>query len=131
MLRKSHRTNFFHIKFLTRNNIKCQNGPVVRQHKFFYFNSQALHRNTQTQYKQTCSCTQMFALCGNRTCDLLRSSEYSHLYAKSAVNCFSIKVLFLCDADVATHQHRAAGQHQNSFYLEYMIENRRSFGIQL
>jgi hypothetical protein len=31
-----------------------------------------IHRNTQTQYKQTCSCTQMFALCENRTRDLLR-----------------------------------------------------------
>jgi hypothetical protein len=31
------------------------------------------HRNTHFQYKQTCSCTQMFALCGNRTCELLRS----------------------------------------------------------
>jgi hypothetical protein len=32
-----------------------------------------MYRNTQTQYKQTCTCTQMFALCGNRTRDLLRS----------------------------------------------------------
>jgi hypothetical protein len=32
-----------------------------------------MHRNTQTQNKQTCSSTQMFALCGNRTRDLLRS----------------------------------------------------------
>jgi hypothetical protein len=32
-----------------------------------------IHRNTQTQYKQTCLCTQMFARCGNRTLDLLRS----------------------------------------------------------
>jgi hypothetical protein len=32
-----------------------------------------IHRNTQTQYKQPCSCTQMFALCGNRTRELLRS----------------------------------------------------------
>jgi hypothetical protein len=30
-------------------------------------------RYTQTQYKQTCLWTQMFALCGNRTRDLLRS----------------------------------------------------------
>jgi hypothetical protein len=30
-------------------------------------------RNTQTRYKQTCSCTQIFALCENRTRDLLRS----------------------------------------------------------
>jgi hypothetical protein len=45
-----------------------------------------MHTNTQTQYKQTCSCTQMFALCGNRTRDLLRSRQYSHHYATSAVN---------------------------------------------
>jgi hypothetical protein len=44
-----------------------------------------IHRNTQTQYKQACPCTQMFAMCGNRTRDLLCSSEYSHHYAKSAV----------------------------------------------
>jgi hypothetical protein len=31
-----------------------------------------IHRYTQTQYKLTCSCTQMFALCGNWTRDLLR-----------------------------------------------------------
>jgi hypothetical protein len=28
---------------------------------------------TQTQYKQTCSCTQMLVLCGNGTRDLLRN----------------------------------------------------------
>jgi hypothetical protein len=32
-----------------------------------------IHRNTQTQYKESSSCTQMFALCRNRTRDLLRS----------------------------------------------------------
>jgi hypothetical protein len=35
--------------------------------------SDIIHRNTQTQYKQTCSCTQIFALYRNRICDLLRS----------------------------------------------------------
>jgi hypothetical protein len=42
-------------------------------HFFFCKYIHFIHRNTQTQYKQTCSCTQMFALCGNQTRDLLRS----------------------------------------------------------
>jgi hypothetical protein len=42
-------------------------------HTFFCKYIHIIHRNTQTQYKQTCSCTQMFPLCGNRTRDLLRS----------------------------------------------------------
>jgi hypothetical protein len=42
-------------------------------HFFFYKYIHIIHRNTQTQYKQTCSCTQMFALCGNRTRFLWRS----------------------------------------------------------
>jgi hypothetical protein len=29
MLGKIHGTNFFHIKFSGRTNIKCQNGPVL------------------------------------------------------------------------------------------------------
>jgi hypothetical protein len=43
MLRKIHETNFFHIKFLDRTNIKCQNGPVLPPAQVFYFNGQALH----------------------------------------------------------------------------------------
>jgi hypothetical protein len=65
MLRKIHGTNFVHIKFLDRPNIKCQNRPVLPPAQVFYFNGQALHRNTQTQYKQTLSCTQMFVQCGD------------------------------------------------------------------
>jgi hypothetical protein len=42
MLRKIHGTNFFHIKFLGRTNIKCQNGPVLPPAQVFYFNGQAL-----------------------------------------------------------------------------------------
>jgi hypothetical protein len=42
MLRKIHGTNFSHIKFLDRTNIKCQNGPVLHPAQGFYFNSQAL-----------------------------------------------------------------------------------------
>jgi hypothetical protein len=34
-----------------------------------------IHRNTQTQYKQISSCTQMFALCGNRTRNLLSTRQ--------------------------------------------------------
>jgi hypothetical protein len=34
-----------------------------------------MHRNTQTQYKQIWSCTQMFVLCGNRTRNLLRNRQ--------------------------------------------------------
>jgi hypothetical protein len=42
MLRKIHGTNFFHIKFLDRPNIKCHNGPVLPPVQVFYFNGQAL-----------------------------------------------------------------------------------------
>jgi hypothetical protein len=49
------------------------NGLIFTCILFFCKYIHIIHRNTQTQYKQTCSCTQMFALCGNRTCDLLRS----------------------------------------------------------
>jgi hypothetical protein len=42
MLRKVHGTNFFHIKFLDRPNIKCQNGPVLPPAQVFYFIGQAL-----------------------------------------------------------------------------------------
>jgi hypothetical protein len=42
MLRKIHGTNFFHIKFLDRLNIKCQNGPVLPPAQVFNFNGQAL-----------------------------------------------------------------------------------------
>jgi hypothetical protein len=42
MLRKIHGTNFFHIKFLSRSNIKCQNGRVLPPAQGFYFNGQAL-----------------------------------------------------------------------------------------
>jgi hypothetical protein len=44
MLRKNHGTNLFHLKFLGRTNIKCQNGPVLPSAQVFYFNSQALHQ---------------------------------------------------------------------------------------
>jgi hypothetical protein len=47
------------------------NGLIYTLH--FFCKYIHIHRNTQTQYKQTCSCTQMFALCGNRSRDLLRS----------------------------------------------------------
>jgi hypothetical protein len=43
MLRKIHGTNFIHIKFLDRPNIKCQNRPVLPPAQVFYFNGQALH----------------------------------------------------------------------------------------
>jgi hypothetical protein len=49
------------------------NGLIHTYIHFFCKYIHIIHRNTQTQYKQTCSCTQMFALCGNRTRDLLRS----------------------------------------------------------
>jgi hypothetical protein len=42
MLQKIHGSNFFHIKFLDRPNIKCQNGPVLPPAQVFYFNGQAL-----------------------------------------------------------------------------------------
>jgi hypothetical protein len=42
MLRKIHGTNLFHIKFLRRTNIKCQNKPVLPPTRAFYFNGQAL-----------------------------------------------------------------------------------------
>jgi hypothetical protein len=44
MLRKIHVTNFFHIKFLGRPNIKCQNGPVLPPAQVFYFNGHALNK---------------------------------------------------------------------------------------
>jgi hypothetical protein len=36
ILRKIHGTNFFHIKFLGRTNIKCQNEPVLPPAQVFY-----------------------------------------------------------------------------------------------
>jgi hypothetical protein len=42
MLRKIHGTNFFHIKYLDRTNIKCQNGLVLPPAQVFYFNGQVL-----------------------------------------------------------------------------------------
>jgi hypothetical protein len=42
MLRKINGTNSFHIKFLGRINIKCQNGPMLPSAQVFYFNGQAL-----------------------------------------------------------------------------------------
>jgi hypothetical protein len=49
------------------------NGLIYTYIHFFCKYIHIIHRNTQTQYKQTCFCTQMFALCGNRNRDLLRS----------------------------------------------------------
>jgi hypothetical protein len=40
---------------------------------FFFVNTYIIYIETTRPHKQTCSCTQMFALCGNRTRDLLRS----------------------------------------------------------
>jgi hypothetical protein len=40
MLRKINELIFFHIKFLDRNNIKCQNGPVLPPAQVIYFNGQ-------------------------------------------------------------------------------------------
>jgi hypothetical protein len=65
------------------------NGLIHTYLLFFCKYIHFIHRNTQTQYRQTCSCTQKFALCGNRTRDLLRC-EYSHHYATSAANIPSI-----------------------------------------
>jgi hypothetical protein len=42
MLRKIHGTNFFHVIFLGRTNIKCQKEPVLPTAQVFYFNGQAL-----------------------------------------------------------------------------------------
>jgi hypothetical protein len=42
MLRKSQGTNLYQIKYLARNNIKCQNGPVLPPAQVYYFNGQAL-----------------------------------------------------------------------------------------
>jgi hypothetical protein len=42
MLLKIHETNFFHIKFVDRPNIKCQKGPVLPPAQVFYFNGQPL-----------------------------------------------------------------------------------------
>jgi hypothetical protein len=39
---ENHETNFFHIKFLDRTNIKCQHGPELPPAQVFYFNGQAL-----------------------------------------------------------------------------------------
>jgi hypothetical protein len=46
MLRKIHGTNSFHIKLLDRTNIKCHNGQVLPPAQVFYFNGQALTRET-------------------------------------------------------------------------------------
>jgi hypothetical protein len=43
MLRKIHGTNFFHIKLLDRNNVKCQNAPVLPPAQVFYSNGQVLY----------------------------------------------------------------------------------------
>jgi hypothetical protein len=40
MLRNIHGTNFFHIRFLDRTNIKCRNGLVLPPAQVFYFNGQ-------------------------------------------------------------------------------------------
>jgi hypothetical protein len=49
------------------------NGQILIYILFVCNYMHIIQRNTQTQYKQTCSCTQMFAPCGNRTRDLLGS----------------------------------------------------------
>jgi hypothetical protein len=49
------------------------NGLIYTYIIFFCKYILIIHWNTQTQYKQTCSFTRMFALCGNRTRHLLRS----------------------------------------------------------
>jgi hypothetical protein len=46
MLRKIYGTNFFHIKFFGRTNIKFQNGPVLPPAQVLYFNGQTLHIHT-------------------------------------------------------------------------------------
>jgi hypothetical protein len=54
--------------------LRVQNNGLI--HTYIHFFCKYIHiiqKNTQTQYKQTCSCTQMFALCENRTRDLWRS----------------------------------------------------------
>jgi hypothetical protein len=51
MLRIIHGTNFFHIKFLDRTNIKCQNGRVLPPGQVIYFNGHALHKNYKMQQK--------------------------------------------------------------------------------
>jgi hypothetical protein len=43
MLRKIHRTNFFHIKLLDHTNFKCQNGLVLHPPQVFYFNGLLRH----------------------------------------------------------------------------------------
>jgi hypothetical protein len=43
MLRENGGTNFLHIKFLGRSNIKWQNGPVLPPAQVFYINGQTLH----------------------------------------------------------------------------------------
>jgi hypothetical protein len=52
MLRRIHGTNFFHIKFSDRPNIKCQNGPVLPPAQVFYFNGQALQTVIRMHNKQ-------------------------------------------------------------------------------
>jgi hypothetical protein len=49
------------------------NGLIYTYILFFCKYLHIIHGNTQTQYKQTCSCTQIFALYGTRTRDLLHS----------------------------------------------------------
>jgi hypothetical protein len=44
MLRQIHGTNIFHITFLGRTNINCQNGQVLPPAQVFYFNRQALQQ---------------------------------------------------------------------------------------
>jgi hypothetical protein len=55
MLRKIHGTNFIHIKFLDRTNIKCQNGPVLPPAQVFYFNGQALPIGMDKQIDKKCN----------------------------------------------------------------------------
>jgi hypothetical protein len=43
MLWKILGSNFIHMQFLDRTNIKCQNRPVLPPAQVFYFNCQALH----------------------------------------------------------------------------------------
>jgi hypothetical protein len=52
MLRKINGYNLFHIKFLDRPNIKCQNGPVLPPAQVFYFNGQALPK--LLRYEEYC-----------------------------------------------------------------------------
>jgi hypothetical protein len=66
------------------------NGQIYTYiHLFLLIHTYYTKKQTQTQYKQICSCTQMFPLCRNRTRDLLRC-RYSDHYAKSAVNIYML-----------------------------------------